>query len=73
MVFPVDIVDDIGGIGSQVARTRDGTFTVSQPVNSEKVDLNGFEISYVQPRLTALPGFWSNFGFNVGFSYIDAG
>ena len=73
MVFPVDIVDDIGGIGSQVGRTRDGTFTVSQPVNSEKVDLNGFEISYVQPELTALPGFWSNFGFNVGFTFIDAG
>lgn len=41
------------------------------PFNAPGGDLFGFEIGYQQP-FTFLPGFWSNFGVQANFTYVDA-
>lgn len=44
---------------------------ISGPVNAPGGDLYGFELSYQTP-FSALPGFWSNFGFIGNFTYVEA-
>ncbi len=44
---------------------------ISSPINAPGGDLYGFELSYQTP-FTALPGFWSNFGFIGNFTYVQA-
>lgn len=44
---------------------------VSSPINAPGGDLYGFELSYQTP-FSALPGFWSNFGFIGNYTYVQA-
>jgi TonB-dependent receptor len=46
-------------------------WTYSTAANSDGTELQGFEIAY-QQSFSGLPGFWSNFGFNANYSYVDA-
>lgn len=41
------------------------------PTNTPGGDLKGLEVSYQQP-FTFLPGFWSNFGTVLNFTYVDS-
>lgn len=51
--------------------TVDTPFTVSRPVNTEGGPLKGFEINYQQP-FRFLPGFWSDFGVLLNYTYVDS-
>jgi TonB-dependent receptor len=45
---------------------------VTTPVNSpEDATVQGFEVAW-QQTLDFLPGFWSGFGFNANYTYIDS-
>jgi len=46
-------------------------FTFNIPVNTPGGKLKGFEISYQQP-FTFLPGFFSNFGTILNYTYVDS-
>ena len=46
-------------------------WTYSTAANSDGTELQGFEIGY-QQSFSSLPGFWSYFGFNGNYSYVDA-
>ncbi len=46
-------------------------WTYSTAANTDGTKLEGFEIFY-QQSFSGLPGFWSNFGFNGNYSYVDA-
>lgn len=46
-------------------------FEVTQPVNSQGGELQGFEISLQQP-LRFLPGWLSNFGVLANYTYVDS-
>jgi len=41
------------------------------PTNTPGGDLEGFEASYQQP-FAFLPGFWSNFGVILNYTYVDS-
>ena len=51
--------------------TGDEVFHFTIPVNTEGGPLKGFEINYQQP-FTFLPGFWSNFGTLLNYTYVDS-
>lgn len=53
-----------------VATCLDG-WQFNQPTNTPGGDLKGFEISYQQP-FTFLPGFLSNFGVQMNYTYVDS-
>ena len=44
---------------------------INQVSNGGSASLKGFEIAYQQP-FTFLPGFWSDFGFQGNFTYVDS-
>ncbi|MBN1377807.1 MAG: TonB-dependent receptor [Gammaproteobacteria bacterium] len=48
-----------------------GIWNLSQPINSQNFDLDGYEILYQQP-FSSLPGFWSNFGIIFNFTHVNA-
>lgn len=56
-------------VGTGALPTDDFTFNI--PVNTPGGKLKGFEVSYQQP-FTFLPGFWSNFGTILNFTYVDS-
>lgn len=54
-----------------VTRLDGGTeFVITQPVNGGSADVTGFEIS-AQEAFTLLPGFLSNTGMQVNYTYTD--
>ena len=44
---------------------------VNQVSNGGSASLKGFELAYQQP-FTFLPGFWSDFGFQGNYTYVDS-
>jgi len=62
------------GIGNVPVTNNGETFDVYvvQPVNSDqKGTVQGFELGY-QQFYDMLPGFWSGFGVNANYTYIDS-
>jgi iron complex outermembrane recepter protein len=55
------------GTGADI--NDDFVFTV--PLNTPGGELKGFEANYVQP-FTFLSGFWSNFGVQLNYTYVDS-
>ncbi|MBN8262564.1 MAG: TonB-dependent receptor [Xanthomonadales bacterium] len=51
--------------------TVDDEFVFTVPINTPGGDLSGFEFNYVQP-FTFLPGFWSDFGLQFNYTYVDS-
>ncbi|HVF18063.1 MAG TPA: TonB-dependent receptor, partial [Steroidobacteraceae bacterium] len=51
--------------------TASDIFTVSRPVNTEGGPLQGFELNY-QQQFRFLPGFWSDFGLLLNYTYVDS-
>jgi iron complex outermembrane recepter protein len=51
--------------------TPSDEFTFQQPLNTPGGELTGYEISYQQP-FTFLPGFWSDFGTQLNYTYVDS-
>ena len=51
--------------------TVDDDFVFTVPINTPGGDLTGFELNYTQP-FTFLPGFWSNFGTQLNYTYVDS-
>ncbi|TNJ33314.1 TonB-dependent receptor [Arenimonas terrae] len=56
-------------IGTGALPTDEFQFNI--PVNTPGGELTGFELSYQQP-FTFLPGFWSNFGMQANYTYVDS-
>jgi len=56
-------------VGTGATPTDD--FVFQQPLNTPGGDLQGYEISYQQP-FTFLPGFWSDFGAQLNYTYVDS-
>ncbi len=52
------------------ASTSD-TFVFSAPLNTPGGTVKGVELNYVQP-FTFLPGFWSNFGTQLNYTYVES-
>jgi len=46
-------------------------FDFTQPLNTPGGELKGAEISYQQP-FSFLPGFWSNFGTQLNYTYVQS-
>ena len=46
-------------------------FQFNVPVNSKGGPLKGLELTYQQP-FTFLPGFWSDFGVQMNYTYVDS-
>lgn len=59
-----DVTDEVTGA------TNSEEFEVRTTTNDEGVRLKGVEVQYQQP-FTFLPGFWSNFGTQVNYTYIN--
>ena len=57
----------IAGTGATV----NDDFVFQQPLNTPGGDLRGLEINYQQP-FTFLPGFWSDFGTLLNYTYVDS-
>ncbi len=55
--------------GTGALPTDDFQFNI--PVNTPGGKLKGFEVGYQQP-FTFLPGFWSNFGMILNYTYVDS-
>jgi len=55
--------------GTTASPTDDFQFNI--PVNTPGGELKGVEISYQQP-FTFLPGFWSKFGTQLNYTYVDS-
>lgn len=51
--------------------TGNEVFNFTVPVNTEGGPLEGFEINY-QQQFKFLPGFWSNFGTLLNYTYVDS-
>ena len=49
----------------------DPTVEVRQTSNGGPGSIQGFELAYQQP-FTFLPGFWSDFGFQGNYTYVDS-
>ena len=49
----------------------DPTIEVRQTSNGGPGSIQGFELAYQQP-FTFLPGFWSDFGFQGNYTYVDS-
>lgn len=47
------------------------TFVFSAPLNTPGGTVKGVELNYVQP-FTFLPGFWSNFGTQLNYTYVES-
>jgi TonB-dependent receptor len=62
--LPASLLDNTG------ASVND-EFVFATPVNTPGGKLSGFEFNYTQP-FTFLPGFWSNFGAQVNYTYVDS-
>ncbi|KAF1689421.1 TonB-dependent receptor [Pseudoxanthomonas taiwanensis] len=62
--LPASIAESFG-----VSANDDFVFSV--PVNTPGGDLKGVEANYVQP-FTFLPGFWSNFGVQLNYTWVDS-
>ena len=56
-------------IGTNASPTDDFQFTV--PLNTPGGELTGFELNYTQ-QFTFLPGFLSNFGTQLNYTYVDS-
>jgi len=56
-------------VGTGASPTDDFQFNI--PVNTPGGELKGVEISYQQP-FSFLPGFWSNFGTQLNYTYVDS-
>jgi iron complex outermembrane recepter protein len=56
-------------IGTGALPTDDFQFNV--PINTPGGPLQGLELSYQQP-FSFLPGFWSNFGTQLNYTYVDS-
>lgn len=46
-------------------------YTVGRPENYSDGEVTGFEIGFHQP-FTTLPGFWSNFGLQMNYTFIES-
>ncbi|HSX58724.1 MAG TPA: TonB-dependent receptor [Tahibacter sp.] len=55
--------------GTGASPTDDFQFNI--PTNTPGGNLRGIELSYQQP-FTFLPGFWSNFGAILNYTYVDS-
>ncbi|MGO4221174.1 TonB-dependent receptor [Lysobacter sp. TAF61] len=55
--------------GTTALPTDDFQFNI--PLNTPGGDLQGAELSYQQP-FTFLPGFWSDFGVQLNYTYVDS-
>lgn len=55
--------------GTTALPTDDFQFNI--PLNTPGGDLQGAELSYQQP-FTFLPGFWSDFGVQMNYTYVDS-
>ncbi|MEJ1098307.1 MULTISPECIES: TonB-dependent receptor [unclassified Pseudoxanthomonas] len=62
--LPASLLD-----GTNVSVNEDFVFTV--PLNTPGGPLKGFEATYVQP-FTFLPGFWSDFGVQLNYTYVQS-
>ena len=62
--LPASLLDNLNA-----SVTDEFTFTV--PINTPGGKLQGVELNYVQP-FTFLPGFWSNFGTQLNYTYVDS-
>jgi len=51
--------------------TPDDEFVFQQPLNTPGGELTGFELAYQQP-FTFLDGFWSDFGVQLNYTYVDS-
>jgi TonB-dependent receptor len=51
--------------------TGNEIFQFNRPVNTEGGPLKGFELNY-QQQFSFLPGFWSNFGSLLNYTYVDS-
>jgi TonB-dependent receptor len=51
--------------------TVNDDFQFNVPVNSKGGPLKGLEFTYQQP-FTFLPGFWSDFGVQMNYTYVDS-
>lgn len=51
--------------------TPNDDFVFQQPLNTPGGELTGYEVSYQQP-FTFLPGFWSDFGAQLNYTYVDS-
>jgi TonB-dependent receptor len=58
------------GDAAQVADCLSG-WGFNLPTNTPGGDLKGFEVSYQQP-FSFLPGFWSSFGVQMNYTYVDS-
>ena len=56
-------------VGTGALPTDEFQFNI--PVNTPGGELTGFELSYQQP-FSFLPGFWSNFGVQANYTYVDS-
>jgi TonB-dependent receptor len=51
--------------------TGSEVFAFTRPVNTDGGPLKGFEVNY-QQQFSFLPGFWSNFGSLLNYTYVDS-
>ena len=51
--------------------TPEDEFVFQQPLNTPGGELTGFELAYQQP-FTFLDGFWSDFGVQLNYTYVDS-
>ncbi len=54
-----------------IAAGGDPLVEINQVSNGGSASLQGFEVAYQQP-FTFLPGFWSDFGFQGNFTYVES-
>lgn len=54
-----------------LAAGDDPLVEIRQVQNGDSASLQGFELAYQQP-FTFLPGFWSDFGFQGNYTYVDS-
>ena len=62
---------DATPLGQLVLSGGDPYLEIRQVQNGGSASLQGFELAYQQP-FTFLPGFWSDFGFQGNYTYVDS-
>ncbi|WP_293612954.1 TonB-dependent receptor [Ponticaulis sp.] len=62
---------DATPLGQLIIAGGDPYLEINQVQNGDAATLQGFELAYQQP-FTFLPGFWSDFGFQGNYTYVES-
>jgi TonB-dependent receptor len=64
-IVPIDLTPFDPNLGFQ-------DFEIQRPVNTDGGDIKGYELAMHQPFDAFTDGFWSHFGINASYTWVDA-